>query len=89
MDGWKVHIMNCFTFVFVQLLSVCHSKLVVSEAEWKEMNQSRTVDKILEQADLIESVTEVADWCPWVKVCTYKICMKQRLIHIFYDFSIQ
>ena len=60
--------MNCFTFVFVQLLSVCHSKLVVSEAEWKEMNQHRTVDKILDQADLIESVTEVADWCPWVKV---------------------
>ena len=60
--------MNCFTFILMQLLSTSQSKLRVSEGEWTEMNKHRTVDRILDQADLIESVTEEADWCQWIKV---------------------
>ena len=61
-------IIICFTFLLMQFFERSYSKLKVSELEWTEMNKDRTVDKILEQADLIESVTEEADWCQWIKV---------------------
>ena len=61
-------IIICFTFLLMQFFERCYSKLKVSELEWTDMNNDRTVDKILEQADLIESVTEEADWCQWIKV---------------------
>ena len=61
-------IIICFTFLLMQFFDWSYLKLKVSELEWKEMNKDRTVDKILEQADLIESVTEEADWCQWIKV---------------------
>ena len=57
-----------FTFLLMQFFERSYSKLKVSEQEWTEMNKDRTVNKILEEADLIESVTEEADWCQWIKV---------------------
>ena len=74
--------MKYFIFVIVQFLPASYSKLRISEEEWEEMNKHRTVDKILDQADLIESVTEVSDWCLWIKV-EYKEYKSILIIHYF------
>ena len=67
----------------MQFLSSSYSKLRISEEEWAEMNKHRTVDKILDQADLIESVTEVSEWCSWVKV--FRIYEYKSIIIIHYS----
>ena len=58
-----------FCVVFIQMLtSYCNSKLRVSEIEWNEIKKFRKIDKILEHADLVESIIEDSDWCQWIKV---------------------
>ena len=63
--------MNCLDchLVLVQLLlTICNSKLRVSDQEWNEMRKFRKIDEIVKHADLVESITEGSDWCPWIKV---------------------
>ena len=63
--------MMCWVFCGVLILlltSYCNSKLRVSEIEWNEMKKFRKIDKILEHADLVESIIEDSDWCQWIKV---------------------
>ena len=59
---------DCLVLVVQLLLTFCNSKLRVSDHEWIEMKKFRKIDKILKEADLVESITEESDWCQWIKV---------------------
>ena len=50
--------------VFLQFLHNSSTKLILDEVGWDEL----TLQRVTEEADLIDSVTEEAENCKWIKV---------------------
>ena len=50
--------------VILQFLHYSSTKLILDEVGWNEL----TLERVTEEADLIDSVTEEAENCKWIKV---------------------